>query len=203
MSKYNNVYVRGTAVVTTATFTVPYGTHQVTYNGTVNTTVTMYDGDETYPVVGFKNISDKKMTIQFVNGQQAFDRTALASVSIEKTDGIFLQWDGLYWVVVGSYTGRYFTRDLVAVTADQNFTLSGRNAILDVFGEGNNANPVTINIGTTPGGTDIANAQVIPGNGALRLQIGNLAWLTNQVIYISSSNWNGANIDLNFDCRKI
>lgn len=198
----NGIPDRTAVTITASTYTIQQNTHQVTYNGTVNGTFTMYQGDELRQIVGIKNASSKRLTVNFSGGQQVYDRGADTTMIISAGDGCFLQWDGTYWSVVGYFSAKYYTRDITA-TANQNFTLFGQNAILDIFCKSNNANNVTINIGTTANGTDLVNGLVITGNSFVRVPFTGGVYGANQILYISSASWNSANLDLSFDCRKV
>lgn len=77
--------------------------------------------------------------------------------------------------------------------------------ITDVVVKNTTANEVTINIGSTLGGTDIASAVVIPANGFVEVPIGTALFseTVEQALYASSGNWNSANLIIKFSVKKV
>ena len=67
------------------------------------------------------------------------------------------------------------------------------------------ANGVTINIGSTALGTDVANNVVIAPNSISKIPLGTTFFsdTANTNLYISSSNWNSASININISIQKI
>jgi len=71
--------------------------------------------------------------------------------------------------------------------------------------QNNTANSVTVNVGTTAGGTDVVNALVIGANALVLAPLGTTFFsiTTAQNLYISSGSWNSANIDIHIKVSKI
>ena len=67
------------------------------------------------------------------------------------------------------------------------------------------ANAVTISIGSTALGTNVANAVVIGANSVIKLPLGTtfFSTLTGQNLFISSSSWNSASINIHVTISKI
>jgi hypothetical protein len=67
------------------------------------------------------------------------------------------------------------------------------------------ANAVTINIGSTALGTNVANAVVIGANSVVKLPLGTtfFSTLTGQSLFISSGSWNSASINIHVTISKI
>lgn len=67
------------------------------------------------------------------------------------------------------------------------------------------ANAVTISIGSTALGTNVANAVVIGANSVIKLPLGTtfFSTLTGQNLFISSGLWNSANINIHVTISKI
>ena len=64
---------------------------------------------------------------------------------------------------------------------------------------------VTINIGSTTLGTDVANNVVIAPNSISKIPLATTFFsdTANTNLYISSSNWNSASININISIQKI
>jgi hypothetical protein len=67
------------------------------------------------------------------------------------------------------------------------------------------ANAVTINIGSASLGTDVANTVLVGANATLKLPLGTTFFSTTlgQNLFISSSSWNSASININITISKI
>ena len=67
------------------------------------------------------------------------------------------------------------------------------------------ANAVTINVGSTALGTDVANAVVIGANAVLKLPLGTTFFsiTSGQNLFISSGSWNSASINIHVTISKI
>ena len=67
------------------------------------------------------------------------------------------------------------------------------------------ANAVTINIGSTALGTNVANAVVIGANSVIKLPLGTtfFSTLTGQNLFISSGSWNSASLNIHVTISKI
>lgn len=71
--------------------------------------------------------------------------------------------------------------------------------------ENKTANAVTISLGTNSGLTDIAQNVNIPANDFVDVPIGKAVYskTTEQIIWISSNNWNSANLDISISTQKV
>ena len=77
--------------------------------------------------------------------------------------------------------------------------------VTDIVVKNTTANVVTINIGSSPGGTDVVNGAVIPANGFIDLPIGTSLFseTVEQSLNVSSGNWNSANLIIKFNVKKV
>lgn len=71
--------------------------------------------------------------------------------------------------------------------------------------ENKTANAVTISLGTNSGLTDIAHNVNIPANDFVDVPIGKAVYskTAEQMIWISSNNWNSANLDISISTQKV
>ncbi len=67
------------------------------------------------------------------------------------------------------------------------------------------ANSVTVNVGSTSGGTDIANAITIGANATVVLTLGTRYFSSTlgQNLFISSASWNSANVTISVTVKKV
>ena len=95
--------------------------------------------------------------------------------------------------------GKFFIRriDRSAVTANTTFTIPLGFKIDSLIIKNNTANAVTINIGTTTGGTDVLNGLVVGANVVIDATLLILFFSTTAgtTLYFESDNWNSANLD--------
>jgi len=107
------------------------------------------------------------------------------------------------------------------ILKEENITADKTLALLDISGissnikakfnidtiafQNNTANSVTVNVGTTVGGTDVVNALVIGANALVLAPLGTTFFSTTlgQTLYISSALWNSADIDIHVKVSKI
>ena len=107
------------------------------------------------------------------------------------------------------------------ILKEENITADKTLAFLDISGisanikakfnidtiafQNNTANSVTVNVGTTAGGTDVVNALVIGANALVLAPLGTTFFSVTlgQTLYISSSLWNSADIDIHVKVSKI
>ena len=107
------------------------------------------------------------------------------------------------------------------ILKEENITADKTLALLDISGissnikakfnvdtiafQNNTANSVTVNVGTTAGGTDVVNALVIGANALVLAPLGTTFFSTTlgQTLYISSGSWNSADIDIHVKVSKI
>ena len=77
--------------------------------------------------------------------------------------------------------------------------------ITDIVVKNTTANVVTINIGSSPGGTNVVNGAEIPANGFIELPIGTTLFseTVEQSLNVSSGNWNSANLIIKFSVKKV
>ena len=78
--------------------------------------------------------------------------------------------------------------------------------ITDIVIENTTANQVHINIGTTEGGNDIVSNFAVDANffgNDIPMLKSVFSKTTEQALYISSSNWNGASLNIKFSVKKV
>lgn len=77
--------------------------------------------------------------------------------------------------------------------------------ITDIVVKNTTANVVTINIGSSPGGTDVVNGAVIPANGFVSVPIGTSLFseTVEQSLNVSSGNWSSANLTIKISVKKV
>ena len=97
---------------------------------------------------------------------------------------------------------------LMAIGADSSFALAGGYGLSEVFYENLTANAVTINIGTTDAGTDVASGVAIGANACGHIAGATLAKryfsrTTPQTLYVTSGGWNSASVNVIMIADKV
>jgi|SRR5262245_24998631 len=96
----------------------------------------------------------------------------------------------------------------MTISADSSFTFPAGYALSEVTFENLTANAVTINIGTTDGGTDVASGVSVGASACGHIAGATLAKryfsrTTPQAVYVTSGGWNSANVTLTLVMDKI
>lgn len=93
-------------------------------------------------------------------------------------------------------------RTVLTLSANATLTIPANDKLQDVIFRNTTANAVTINVGTTAGGSDVVNGLVVPANGwisaadqaAIAKKLLNAS--ADTTLYVSSANWNGATLNM-------
>jgi hypothetical protein len=109
------------------------------------------------------------------------------------------------WVGGGSSPTYVTTTDITSDgTGDLADAIAAKNLCSYVILENTTANPVTVNVGTTAGGSDLASA-IVMGDSELYTIVVDKVFSSSVAthIYISSLSWNSANLTANVNCVRV
>jgi len=109
-------------------------------------------------------------------------------------------------VLQDSDTNQFVNAIILGIGADSKIKAIAGNSVFPTFFQAgrlyqylvikNNTNaPITVNAGTTPGGTDLINGQDIAGNGITAVLV-NFPAEAITPVYLWSAGWNGCNVNL-------
>ena len=129
--------------------------------------------------------------------------------------------EGILGLDINNEVKEFETVEIYNILKEEGVTANKQLALLDINGNSANvkakfeisaiavqnttANAVTINVGSTALGTNVANAVVIGANALVKLPLGTTFFSTTsgQNLFISSALWNSANINIHVTISKI